>query len=138
MLAGNREATTICLEARPMFQSTHRGNSIATRQSRFEANLKSTSITGVLRRLNIHRHFRRHVGAIFACWILLLALSESKAQSGGATGTIVGSVVDSTGALIAGAPVNITETGTNVSGQTVTSSSGSFTVASLKPGTYRV
>ena len=82
--------------------------------------------------------FGGHLRLVLVFAILLLALTNGRAQSGGATGTIVGTVVDSTGALIAGAQVSITETDTNVSAQTTASSSGSFTVASLKPGTYRV
>jgi hypothetical protein len=75
---------------------------------------------------------------MLACMMLLLTLTNSKAQSGGATGTIVGTVVDSTGALIVGAQVSITETDTNVTNKTTTSSSGTYTVAALKPGTYSV
>ncbi len=88
--------------------------------------------------LQIARQFSRHVWAMLACTLLLLGTTIGRAQSGGATGTIVGTVVDSTGAVIAGAQVSITEADTNVTKQTATSSSGSYTVASLKPGTYRV
>jgi carboxypeptidase family protein len=82
--------------------------------------------------------FSRSLRTFLVFTLLLLVLRESKAQSGGATGTIVGTVVDSTGALIAGAQVSITEADTNVTAQTTTSATGSYTVASLKPGTYRV
>jgi hypothetical protein len=80
----------------------------------------------------------RFLRAILVCMILLVALGDSQAQSGGATGTIVGTVVDSTGALVAGAQVSTIEADTNVTARTTTSSSGSYTVALLKPGTYRV
>src|ERR1700722_646595 len=80
----------------------------------------------------------RLLRAILVSMSLLVALTDSKAQSGGATGTIVGTVVDSTGALVAGAQVSIIESDTNVTQHTTTSSSGSYTVALLKPGTYRV
>ena len=96
------------------------------------------SIASALLELDISRQFSRNLRVMLICTILLLALTISKAQSGGATGTIVGTVVDSTGALIPGAQVSITEADTNVTNTTTTSSSGSYTVASLKPGTYRV
>jgi len=88
--------------------------------------------------LQITRQANRHSWAMLVCTLLLMGATLGRAQSGGATGTIVGSVVDSTGALIAGAQVSITEADTNVSTQTTTSPSGSYTVAFLKPGRYRV
>jgi hypothetical protein len=99
---------------------------------------KRNLFVSALLQLEISRQFSRNLGAILACTILLLALTNSKAQSGGATGTIVGTVVDSTGALIPGAQVSIIEADTNVTNKTTTSSAGTYTVASLKPGTYRV
>ncbi len=47
-------------------------------------------------------------------------------------------MADSTGAVIVGAQVSISEADTNVTKKTTTSSAGSYTVPSLKPGTYRV
>jgi hypothetical protein len=108
------------------------------RQSRFGMFQKRHAFASAVLELEIPRQFRRHLRALLVCTILLLALTNGKAQSGGATGTIVGTVVDSTGALIAEAQVSIIEVDTNVTKQTITSSSGSYTVASLKPGTYRV
>lgn len=80
----------------------------------------------------------RLVRGILVVSMLLVIPAMVIAQSGGATGTIVGTVIDSTGALVSGAEISITEMHTNVSAKTTTSSSGSFTIASLKPGTYRV
>ena len=88
--------------------------------------------------VDVTQQFSRLLRALLGFTILVFALADGNAQSGGATGTIVGTVVDSTGALIAGAEVSIIEADTNVMAQTTTSSSGSFTVASLKPGMYRV
>lgn len=56
----------------------------------------------------------------------------------GATGTILGTITDSTGAVLPNAKVTITNTATNVSNNTVTSSTGDYTVPSLNPGTYTV
>jgi hypothetical protein len=99
---------------------------------------KDASFASVLRGLKIPRPSGRRCKELLVCSILLLALTDSRAQSGGATGTIVGTVVDTTGALIPGARVSITEADTNVTQQTTTSSAGNYSVASLKPGTYRV
>jgi len=104
------------------------------RQSGLNAFQKRYSLVNVLMELKFSRHFR----AMLVCAILLSALTAGKAQSGGATGTIVGSVVDSTGAVIPGAQVSIAEADTNVTQQTTTSAAGTYSVASLKPGIYRV
>jgi len=108
------------------------------RQSGTEAFQKRYSFVNALLELEITRQFTRQLRAMLVCTILLSALTVGKAQSGGATGTIVGTVVDSTGAVIPGAQVSITEADTNVTQQTTTSAAGTFSVASLKPGTYRV
>ena len=52
------------------------------------------------------------------------------------TGTIVGNVVDSTGAVVAGATVTVTNTGTNVSRTTTTEGDGKYSIPSLTPGPY--
>jgi hypothetical protein len=59
------------------------------------------------------------------------------AQSG-ATGTIVGTVTDSSGAVVPGATVIITNTAKNLNQQTVTTSAGTYAVPSLLPGPYSV
>lgn len=57
---------------------------------------------------------------------------------GGATGTILGTVTDSSGAIIANAKVTVTNTATNADFKTVTSSSGDYNAPSLNPGPYKV
>jgi Carboxypeptidase regulatory-like domain len=69
--------------------------------------------------------------------VLLLATNNLVGQSG-ATGTILGTVTDATGAVVSGAKVTITNTGTNLSSATVTTSSGDYNVIALNPGAYRV
>jgi hypothetical protein len=56
----------------------------------------------------------------------------------GATGTILGTVTDSTGAILPNVKVTVTNTATNVAFTTVTSSSGDYFAPSLIPGTYSV
>jgi len=57
---------------------------------------------------------------------------------GGAYGTIVGTVTDNSGAVMAKASVDVTNVATNVTKHTETTSSGDFTVPYLTPATYRV
>ena len=57
---------------------------------------------------------------------------------GGANGTILGTVTDNSGAVLANAGVEVTNVATNVSAHTQSSSTGDFTVPYLQPGTYRV
>ncbi len=57
---------------------------------------------------------------------------------GGAVGTILGTVTDTSGAVVASANVTVTNLGTNITRATTTSESGDFTVPFLPPGTYRV
>ncbi|PYT76342.1 MAG: hypothetical protein DMG40_26325, partial [Acidobacteria bacterium] len=75
--------------------------------------------------------------------ILLLCLLISSAAGvlygqGGASGTILGTVTDSSGAVVANADIEVTNTATNVTSRTQTTSSGDFTVPFLPPGIYRV
>ena len=121
-----------------MFESMRCACRSAVMKSRFEKFQKRGLFPCALPEVEAVRQFSRHLGVILGFTILVIALTDGNAQSGGATGTMVGTVADSTGALIAGADVSIIEADTNVTVQTTTSSSGSFTTASLKPGTYRV
>jgi len=54
------------------------------------------------------------------------------------TGTLQGTVQDSTGAVVSGAEVSVTNQATNVTINTTTGSNGHYTVPQLPPGVYRV
>ena len=56
----------------------------------------------------------------------------------GATGTILGTVTDSTGAIVPNVKITVTNTATKVTFQTVTSSAGEYNAPALNPGTYTV
>jgi hypothetical protein len=56
----------------------------------------------------------------------------------GATGTILGTVTDSSGAIIPNVKVTVTNTQTNVAFHTVSGSAGDFQASALNPGTYTV
>lgn len=76
------------------------------------------------------------------CRILCLAVLSLGASSlfgqAGATGSILGTVTDSTGAVVPGAKVTVTNTATGVPFPTVTSSSGDYLAPGLQVGTYSV
>jgi len=75
------------------------------------------------------------------CSLFVLALLFSAAllhAQGGATGTILGTVMDSSGAVVPKASVTVTNLGTSVSSHTETSGTGNYTVPYLNPGVYRV
>ena len=69
--------------------------------------------------------------------VLLLVAGRMFGQAG-ATGTILGTVTDATGAIVPNVSVTVTNTGTNSAIKTVTSSSGDFNAPALNPGTYTV
>src|ERR1700730_10966148 len=68
------------------------------------------------------------------CFSLLIRPAGAQIRSG----TITGSVVDPSGALVADADVVATNTGTNVSSSTKTTSAGVYTVPYLEAGTYLI
>jgi hypothetical protein len=57
---------------------------------------------------------------------------------GGATGTILGTVTDTSGAIVPNAKVTVTNTATNVAYRTVTGSAGDYNAPALNPGTYKI
>src|SRR6516162_7548210 len=67
---------------------------------------------------------------------LLIAAAPVLAQTG--LGSITGSVQDSTGGIIAGAKVRLTENATQVARTTTTNEAGIFTFPSVVVGTYSV
>jgi hypothetical protein len=74
--------------------------------------------------------------------IVLLALGSTVnpyfVQAQTSYGSVVGSVTDSAGALVAGAQVQLTNKGTNAEQKSVTSSAGTYTFINLIPGTYSI
>src|SRR5260370_35912832 len=68
----------------------------------------------------------------------LLLLAEPIFAQGGATGTILGTVSDSSGAIVPNAKVTVTNTATNVAFRTLTTSAGDFNAPSLNPGPYKI
>ena len=70
--------------------------------------------------------------------LLAAALSVSTAFSQLVSATIVGSITDSSGAVVPNAKVLLTETNTGVDRTGLANASGNFTYPNLPPGRYRV
>ena len=75
---------------------------------------------------------------ITLCLTMLLVMTNRLFAQAGATGTILGTVTDSSGAIIPNVKVTVTNTSTNTILRLVTSSSGDYSATSLPPGTYTV
>ncbi|HWB31543.1 MAG TPA: carboxypeptidase-like regulatory domain-containing protein [Acidobacteriaceae bacterium] len=75
--------------------------------------------------------------SLLALTLLILMPSSLRAQTAG-EGTITGVVTDSTGAAIPNATVTATNTSTNISTVRTTTSTGTYSIAPLLPGTYSV
>jgi carboxypeptidase family protein len=74
----------------------------------------------------------------FLLFFLVIASASLLYGQGGAYGTILGTVTDNSGAVVAKAGVDVVNVATNVTKHTETTASGDFTVPYLAPGTYRV
>ena len=70
--------------------------------------------------------------------VFLLGIAQLVWAQAGTTGTILGRVSDSTGAVIPQAPVEVTNLATGVTIKVTTSGTGDYTASNLIPGSYRV
>ncbi len=83
------------------------------------------------------RHAR--VTAFHVCFLLaLLGLCASRIAAQGLFGTISGAVTDSSGAVVPGATVKVTNVNTNVVTTLITNDAGVYNATSLNPGVYTV
>ena len=74
----------------------------------------------------------------FLLFLLIVSSAGLLFGQAGATGTILGTVTDNSGAVVAQAQVAVANVATNVTNRTQTSSAGDFSVPYLSPGMYRV
>ncbi len=72
----------------------------------------------------------------FSCSLSALAPSAASAQA--VAGTIIGRVTDSSGAVIPGVTVTLTNTGTKLTRVVVTDTNGEYSAPSLPTGKYTV
>jgi len=70
-----------------------------------------------------------------ACFTLLLVAISGFAQT---TGTMTGTVTDTSGAVLPGVEITITNTGTDQTRKTLTNETGRYRAAALNPGGYKV
>ncbi len=88
-----------------------------------------------------HLH-RQHVSRRWnysLLWIVLLALVWTSAASAQVLyGSLTGTVTDPSQALVPGATVRVSNTGTGVTKEATTNESGIYTFADLQPGVYKV
>ena len=68
----------------------------------------------------------------------LIAVTASGAFAQAISGALVGTVVDSSGAAVAGASVNATNLGTGTTINTATNGTGGYHLENLPVGTYRI
>jgi hypothetical protein len=76
---------------------------------------------------------RAVLGLVIAAWVLPVALAAQAV-----TGTIIGQITDSTGAVMPGTTVTLTNTGTGLVRVITTDANGEYTAPSLPTGTYAV
>ncbi|HEX4485472.1 MAG TPA: TonB-dependent receptor [Terriglobales bacterium] len=75
--------------------------------------------------------------SFYTCLFVIVAASLMFGQAGG-NSSILGTVTDNSGAVVANAVVNVTNLNTGQVAHTTTGTSGDFTVPSLNPGSYSV
>ncbi len=83
--------------------------------------------------------FRRHWGTALAFFTLMvLALGVQKGRAQTFRGTILGTVSDTSGAVVPGASITVRNPDTGLVRTTETQTDGSFTISELPIGTYEV
>jgi hypothetical protein len=82
---------------------------------------------------------KRWVGASLSVFLLSMVVWVGRAQAQtAATATVIGTVTDPTGAVVAGAKVALTNISTNSTLNTTANAAGQYTFPSVTPGTYRI
>jgi hypothetical protein len=85
---------------------------------------------------HLSQHLLALLSLVLAVCVLFLGGTAGECQT--FYGSIVGSVADSSGALIPGATVKVTQTETNISRETTTNAEGGYTFSTVAAGTYTV
>ena len=70
----------------------------------------------------------------FAALLTLASATKSRAQATTSTATITGTITDTTGAVVPGAVVTLSNPATGKSYKTITNQEGSYTIANVPPG----
>jgi len=80
----------------------------------------------------------KRVALLLAALFCLIAIAPSALFAQGNTGTVSGTVTDSSGAVVAGATVTLTYSATGNARPTTTSDKGYYVFPYVNPGTYHV
>src|SRR5918993_4561999 len=93
-----------------------------------------------LTELSTHRHWKilTMIGMLSNRLHLLLLLSACAAFGQSTTGSLLGSVHDTSGAAVPGVSVTATNTQTNQQVETKSASDGQYVITPLPPGPYRI
>jgi hypothetical protein len=78
---------------------------------------------------------RKHYARAFLLLVAILSVSILHGQT---QGEITGEITDTSGAVVPGASVTVTNEGTNVSRRVITNAAGTYSFPSLLPATYRL
>jgi hypothetical protein len=76
--------------------------------------------------------------ALLAAFVLMLAGSLAPLAAQVLYGSIVGSVEDQSGSMVAGAKVLVSNTATGITYEAVSDASGGFTISNIQPGVYDI
>jgi hypothetical protein len=74
-------------------------------------------------------------GIVLACGIFLISVRASAQQT---TASLLGNVSDSTGAVVAGVTIQVTNLSTNIKREASTDSAGTYSIPYLPAGSYRI
>lgn len=108
---------------------------MAHRVRAFPTTRSKSQNEGLFHLEEIMNYSRRYLGLLVSV-LLVLAAVEANGQS--TQSTILGTVTDSTGAVMVGAKITITNEGTNFERQMETDGNGDYRVAGLERGNYQV
>jgi Carboxypeptidase regulatory-like domain len=92
----------------------------------------------VMRKPSVWSSLRSFTPASLVLLTFCLALSSAKPLHAQANAGITGTVADSSGAIVSGAPVTITNQATGQQNHATTSSAGTYAVTGLTPGVYSI
>src|SRR5438132_1908039 len=92
---------------------------------------------GVTAKMNIWRGEMK-LRSLLLCVLFIMGTAGQVYGQGGGVGTILGTITDSSAAVIAKAKVTVTNAATNISQVMESNDDGNYTVPYLRPGTYRI
>src|SRR5918912_1527642 len=86
----------------------------------------------------MRHHLKNGLWSLFVAFLLCLSFSSVALAQEETNATITGQVTDSTGAVIPGATIVVTNKDTNAERRVQANEDGNYTVTPLTPGSYTV